>query len=199
MPQATVNNQAWSDPWTDRGLFTRAGMILGFAGALGLSAHVKFTLPFSPVPVTLQTFVVLLAGVVLGPRAAVAAVASYLAAGLLGAPVFAGGPSALCGVTAGYLLGFLPAAGVVGWLAQSGRRDLALLGMLLGMGIIYATGTVWLAAATGWSMRHAAALGVVPFVVGDALKIAAALLVSDLMRSMGHAVLFSDRPRNCGK
>jgi biotin transport system substrate-specific component len=149
-----------------------------FAMLTALAARVQFHLPFTPVPVTGQVFVVLLAGAVLGPQLGFISQVEYLAAGAAGLPVFAhgGGPAALLGPTGGYLLAFPLAAALVGALAQSNRSRLRLtLACLAGVPVIYVFGfswfTVW-TAALGEPVRVAAALSqaVAPFIFLDIAK-----------------------------
>lgn len=153
--------------------------VLAVAGSLALAVSAQVQIPLWPVPVTGQTLVVLLLGFAFGPRLAVATVATYLAEGLVGLPVFAGGAAGaavLAGPTAGYLWGFLAAAGLTGWLAERGwhrRAGTVVAGMLLGNVVIYVFGAGWLARMTG--LAGAWEAGVLPFLVGDALKIAAAV------------------------
>ena len=145
---------------------------------LALAARLEIPLPFSPVPVTAQTFAVLMIGAALGARLGAATVAAYVVVGVAGMPVFAGGAtgaSRLAGPTGGYLVGFIVAAAVVGWLAERGwtrtvPRTLA--SMAIGEAAIYAVGLVWLA-------RFSLPVGVLeaglfPFVVGDLYKVALA-------------------------
>ena len=159
-----------------------AFLVLAFSLVTALSAQIAVPLPFSPVPLTGQTFGVLLSGALLGPRLGACALLLYLAEGSLGLPFFAGGafgPARLLGPTGGYLLAYPLAAAFVGWLATRGwdRRPLLMLAaMLLGSLIIFALGAAWLARYVGAS--HALALGVWPFVPGDVLK---ALLAAGLL------------------
>jgi biotin transport system substrate-specific component len=154
------------------------------AGVAVLTAGAWLSVPFYPVPLTMQTLAVLLVGGLLGPRLGVSAVAGYLTLGLVGAPVFhggLGGLAVLAGPTGGYLLGFLPAALLMGWVAGRARgaklRDLALLaaGAMLAGAAIYAMGVPWLALFTGGSLSRAAAVGAAPFLLGDLLKTAVAV------------------------
>jgi biotin transport system substrate-specific component len=155
-----------------------------FAGSvlIALTAQLEIVLPFSPVPITGQTFGVLLAGALLGRLRGTAAVLAYLSEGLSGLPVFAGGAAGvgyIFGPTGGYLMGFLPAAFVVGWLAEHGwDRNVFLTGLSMALGsvIYFAGGLAWLSVYVGW--EHLLPLGLSPFVAGDLLKIgvAAALL-----------------------
>ncbi len=155
---------------------SRAGNVaLIFAASLfiALMAHVRLPLPFTPVPVTGQTFAVLVVGAVLGSRRGTAAVLAYLAEGLLGLPVFAGGAGLAyaLGPTGGYLLGFVAAAFLTGLLAERGgdrRFASAWVGFLLGEAAIYALGVPWLAHFVGFP--QAVAMGLLPFIVGDLAK-----------------------------
>jgi biotin transport system substrate-specific component len=136
------------------------------------------------VPMTLQTLVVLLLGAACGWRLGTAAVAAYLVEGALGLPVFAGtaaGPLYLAGPTGGFLLGFLPAVALVGWLAERGfDRSLprALGAMALGHVAIFAVGLAWLALSVG--PERAWVLGAAPFALATLLKTA---LAATLMRA----------------
>ena len=173
--------------WTKDLPLTLAQATLG-ALALALFSQIKIHLPGNPVPLTLQVLVVILLGGLLGARLALAAVAEYLALGLLGLGVFAGGASGLAtltGATGGYLIGFLAAAALCGAIYACfgkmtyGYRLLgAVLAGLLGVAVIYTTGWLWLAADLHLSLHHAFLAGVAPFIVGDIQKVclAAALL-----------------------
>jgi biotin transport system substrate-specific component len=148
--------------------------ILGFAAALAAAAQVSIPLPGTPVPLTLQPFVVVLAGLWLGPVAGAASMTLYLLAGAAGLPVFspmgAPGLARLLGPTGGYLLAYPVAAAVCGHLARGGasfaRRALA---ATAGMAVIYAGGLAQLAVLTG-SLQSAAVLGAVPFAALDLIK-----------------------------
>lgn len=149
-------------------------LVVGFAAAIGISAQIAFPLPFTPVPVTGQTFAVLLGAIVLGFGRASLGSALYLGLGLAGIPWFtwAGG-----GASMGYILGFVAAAMVVGLIADRGyaRTPTSVaLTMVLGNVIIYVFGVIVLAIVASMSATQALMAGVVPFLIGDALKIAAA-------------------------
>jgi biotin transport system substrate-specific component len=154
-------------------------LVVGFSLLTALAAQVVVPLPFTPVPLTGQSFAVLLTGALLGPRLGVLAMLAYLAEGAAGLPFFragAGGVGHLSGATAGYLLAFPAAACVTGLLAERGwdRRFLtAAAAMALGSLVILAGGWVWLTLMfrTG---AEAFWLGVAPFLPGDVLKIALA-------------------------
>lgn len=150
-----------------------------FLGTALLTASARIQIPFWPVPLTMQTFVVLLLGLACGMRLGAGTVAFYLGLGAVGLPVFAGTPAKgiglayMTGPTGGYLLGFLAAAAAVGWLAARGwdRRVLTTLAAgVIGMAVIYALGAGYL--ATLYGVEKALAAGVLPFLLGDALKIA---------------------------
>lgn len=149
-------------------------MIVAGSLAVGASAQAEIVLPFTPVPWTLQPFAVLLVGALLGARRGALALATYLGEGALGAPVFAGGAAgvgALLGPSGGYLVGFVPAAFVTGYLAERGwdRRFLSTwAAMALGSAMLFACGLPWLAQFTGWERVWAA--GLLPFLPGDLAK-----------------------------
>jgi len=159
-------------------------LILVVAGSalIAASAQVWFALPFSPVPITGQTFGVLFVASLLGRSRGAAAVLLYLAEGAAGLPVFSemkAGVPVLLGPTGGYLAGFVPGAWICGALAERGldrRIGGTILSMLLGNVAIFALGLPWLARYVGTD--HALALGFWPFLPGDVVKIglAAALL-----------------------
>jgi biotin transport system substrate-specific component len=155
-------------------------IILGTLLVAGL-AQVKIPLPFTPVPLTGQTFAVLLIGAALGSKRALGSMVLYLALGALGLPVFAGGASGvayLSGATLGYLVGFVIAAYVIGLLAERGlERSVrtSLIPFLVGTMIIYFFGVAWLSFMLG-SLSKAVAAGLLPFLIGDAIKLIAAAL-----------------------
>ncbi len=156
-------------------------MVVGFAGGVGLFAQLALKLPFTPVPITGQTFAVLLGGMALGPRRAAAGMTLYLAVGLVGMPWFAqgsGGLTALATPSFGYIVGFLVAATGIGYLASRrfDRRPLTVLAaMVAGNLVIYLFGATWLAVDRHLSAGAAISLGVAPFLLGDAIKALAAM------------------------
>ena len=152
-------------------------LVLGGSAFVGISAQVVIPLPFTPVPLTLQTFAVLLVGAALGTWRGVASMVVYAAAGTAGVPWFSAGSSGWGGASYGYILGFILAAGIVGRLAERGatRTPLRTAGlMVLGNVVIYAVGVSYLKFAIDASWATALSLGMVPFLLGDALKIALA-------------------------
>ena len=174
-----------------RPMLLKIALVTTGVGVLAASASIS--LPFYPVPMTLQTLAVLLVGGLLGPRLGVAAVTGYLALGLAGAPVFhsgLGGPLLLAGPTGGYLMGFVPAAFLMG---MAGRRSATLSGgrftklhkaaLLVGGAVaaeaaIYALGLPWLAFTTVKDAGAAVAVGLIPFLLGDIVKMAVAVMAT---------------------
>lgn len=159
---------------------TEIALVAGGVALLAASAQVVIPLPFTPVPVTGQTFAALLVGGAFGASRGLASMMVYLLVGALGAPVFAQGEGGL-GVfsmpTAGYLVGMLLAATLVGAVAERGwdRKVVPALGaMVLGSAVIYSVGVGWLALSLNVGLGKAVALGLTPFLIGDALKIALA-------------------------
>lgn len=165
-----------------------AGILL-FAALTALTARISIPLPSTPVPITLQVMAVLLAGLVLGPKAGAASQALYLASIAAGLPLDAKalGVAALVGPTAGYLIGFVPAAFASGWLAEKMPATWAgrFLAALAGVGIIYIAGTAWLATAVG-DLRSAWMLGVAPFILIDLGKALVAAAVAESGRLLSH-------------
>jgi biotin transport system substrate-specific component len=152
-------------------------VVLAVVGSLLLWASAKIQVPFYPVPITMQTAVVFLLGIAYGPRLAVATVALYILEGAVGLPVFAGTPERgiglpyILGPTGGYILSWLPAAAITGLVAERSRHWLTTgLGVLAAMIVNYALGAAWLATFVG--LEKAFTLGVLPFLLGDALKLA---------------------------
>lgn len=154
-------------------------MIMTGAALMALMAQIAIPLPFTPVPLTGQTFAVLLIGAALGAKRGAASLGLYTALGALGLPVFAAAKSGLSGPTLGYLLGFIAAAYLIGWLCERGlERSLrtSIIPFMLGTLVIYLFGAGWLAVFLRLSVNEAVAMGVTPFLIGDALKMAGAAL-----------------------
>ena len=159
-----------------------AVLVVGACLFTALLAQVKIPLGFTPVPITGQTFAVLLVGAALGSRRGAAALLLYLVAGSW-LPFYAGGASGYFWTIAsgGYIVGFVPAAFVVGWLAERGwdRRPWILLSMLAGNVILYLPGLAWLATFAPADSRWATTMewGLYPFILGDLIKLVAASLL----------------------
>ncbi|MEN8650439.1 biotin transporter BioY [Streptomyces sp. 21So2-11] len=155
-----------------------AVLVFGGAALTGVAAQIFLPVPGSPVPVSGQTFAALLVGTALGARRGFLSLALYALVGMAGVPWFAEGASGMAMPTFGYILGMLLAATVVGALARRGgdRSMLRTAGtMVLGSALIYAIGVPYLALSTGMSLSAAVAAGLVPFLIGDALKAALAM------------------------
>ncbi len=156
-----------------------------FVALIAVGAFIA--IPMGPVPIVLQNMFVLLAGLLLGPLWGLACVAVYLVIGLAGLPVFAGGTSGLgklFGPTGGYLLGYLPCVVITGGISRGLGKKPAfdILAMVMGSLIVYAAGVPWLKAVTGMSLEKALMVGMVPFLIGDALKIIAAAFIAKALR-----------------
>lgn len=153
-------------------------LVVGAAAFVGLAAQISIPLGFTPVPLTGQTFAVLLAGAALGTIRGVLSMLLYGVAGMAGVPWFADGASGFAMPSFGYILGFIAAAGLVGFLAERGWTRTAVdtaLAMVLGNVTIYVLGVIWLKfALPGTTWAGAVALGMSPFLIGDAIKIALA-------------------------
>jgi biotin transport system substrate-specific component len=162
-------------PWT--GLLADAVLVLAGTTLVALAAQVSIPLPFTPVPMTGQTFAVVLVGASLGSVRGFASLLLYWLVGVAGAPVYAQqlhGWETFMGPTGGYLLGFVVAAAVTGFLAERrwDRRLSSSLGaMLTGNVIIYLAGLPWLAAEIDTSLEGTLEAGLYPFIVGDMLKL----------------------------
>lgn len=161
-------------------------VVVGYAGLVGLSAQLSIRLPFTPVPITGQTFAVLLGGLAVGTRRGAVGMLLYLVLGLVGVPWFASGDhglSMLSSPSFGYVIGFVFAACLLGQLARLGfdRHPVTvILALVGGNAVIYLFGATWLAWRLHVGASEALSLGVTPFLLGDALKavLAAVLLPS---------------------
>lgn len=166
----------------NRAGFYDVALVIGGSLLIGLCAQVAVPLGFSPVPVTGQTFAVLMIGALFGARRGSLAVLAYIIEGAAGLPVFSmgrGGLPMLFGPTGGYLVGFVAAAYITGLLAQVGwdrRVGTTVLAMVLGNGVIYAFGLLWLCCLMGVN-KAVLVVGLYPFIVGDFLKIGLAAML----------------------
>jgi biotin transport system substrate-specific component len=188
-PQGTLAQSLW--PSASDAAPTRRWLRLGLlvlAGSILLTISAKIQVPFYPVPMTMQTFMVLALGMAYGWRLGAATVLFYLAQGAMGLPVFVGTPEKgiglayMAGPTGGYLLGFVMAAALAGWLAERGwDRNIVTtaIAMLLGNIVIYVPGLLWLGALFGWD-KPILAWGLTPFVLGDLTKLALAAVLMPL-------------------
>ncbi len=160
-----------------RTVITQIALVVGGAAFVGIAAQIAIPLPFTPVPLTLQTFAVLLTGAALGSLRGVLALTVYALAGVAGVPWFSQGSSGFGGASFGYILGFILAAYIVGRLAERGASTTVLRTaglMVVGNVVIYAIGVAWLKVSIDATWATAVSLGLTPFLIGDALKIALA-------------------------
>jgi biotin transport system substrate-specific component len=197
---------SWRDtrPWS---IVRWVVPILVFSAFTAVSGQLKVGLPFSPVLVSAQTFAVLLAGLCLGSRGGALAQLGYIGAGVIGLPVFVGGLNAwriaaggvpvIVGPTAGYLVGYVGAAFLVGHLVERGwgRQPMTLFDALaLGNLVIYACATFWLLHFVPGGIGAAIVAGVLPFLAGDFLKlILLTVTVTLVQRVLGHRLLPATR------
>lgn len=179
---------------------TRLGMpVLAclFAALISVGAYIAIPLPGTPVPIVLQNLFIMLSALLLGPAWGLAATAIYLCLGALGLPVFAGGTGGAArflGPTGGFLVGYLPAVLVMGLISGLGAkrrwwRDA--LALLAGTCLIYACGIPWLRFAIKGSWEKALSAGLIPFLPGDAIKMALALPLASRLSPLVERV----RPR----
>jgi len=164
----------------------RLGLVLAGMGVL--TAGALCSVPFYPVPLTMQTLAVLVVGGLLGPRLGVCAVAGYLALGAAGAPVFhggLGGPGVLAGPTGGYLIGFIFLALISGFFVDrfADKKWLHALGMFIGTIVLYIFGTAWLSFQSGMSFDQALTVGVIPFFPFDMIKILIAVMFGPIIKT----------------
>jgi biotin transport system substrate-specific component len=162
-------------------------MVFASLFAALMAAGAYLAIPIGPVPIVLQNMFVFMAGLLLGSRWGLASVAVYLLAGIVGLPVFAGGTGGIgriFGPTGGFLLGYLPVVFLVGRMAERLPRRMIwdVAAMITGAMVLYACGVSWLAGVSGLSLGKALALGMAPFLPGDALKIAAAVIIVRTVR-----------------
>ncbi|MDD4571308.1 MAG: biotin transporter BioY [Clostridia bacterium] len=168
-------------------IMTLVGLMVAVCG---ICAQIAIPLPFSPVPLTLQTLAIMVAAMMLGPRWGTLVMLVYVAAGSVGIPVFAqakAGIGALAGATGGFIWGFIPGAFVMGLLAGETQKDLkfskALVSALAGLAIIYCCGVIQLSLVAGLSIGQAILVGVLPYLPLEAVKILlAAKIVSSVRR-----------------
>ncbi|MCW2965492.1 MAG: BioY protein [Actinomycetia bacterium] len=158
-------------------------LALGGAALIAVAAQISISLPFTPVPITGQTFAVATTAAALGLRTGAASSFLYVAAGIIGLPVYADGGSgwhAVSGATGGYLIGFIVCALIVGWCGDRGWTSSfssTVGAMLLGETVIYTCGLLWLRHSLHTPLEKTLEYGLYPFVVGDLIKVYAAAAV----------------------
>jgi len=161
--------------------------MIAFVVFLSISALIRIPLPFTPVPVTMQTMVVFLSGVLLGPVVGMAAILSYMTLGFTGVPLFTNAGSGwlyFFGPTGGYLIGFMLASGLIGFLYRRLKSknifSLSIV-MMAGIPVIYFFGGLWLSLGYHWTVKEILTLGALPFVGPDVIKVfCAATIVQGL-------------------
>lgn len=173
--QTTIPTRVIAGAVLPRNRVTTAALVVSFALLTAIAAQIRVPLPFTPVPITGQTFAVLLSGAAMGSVAGATSQLLYLMMGLF-LPFYAGGASGWAhatGATGGFLIGFVAAAAVVGFLAER-RQDRtpvsAIPAFLTGTVVIYLIGVPWLSATLGVSWVRGIELGLAPFVIGDLAK-----------------------------
>lgn len=192
----TLASQVW--PATpEMSAFDKAlrGTVLAIVGSIAIWVSAKIQVPFYPVPMTLQTLVILFIAMSYGWRLGSLTILLYLAEGAIGLPVFAGTPEKGLGVaymmggTGGYLVGFVLGAAATGWLAERGwDRNIATtaLALLVGYVLIFAPGLLWLGTLFGWD-KPILAWGLTPFLLGGATKLALGTALTALTwKLIGH-------------
>ena len=177
MNATTVNATLAESFWSGLAASRARQVLAVLTGTLALAISARIQVPFWPVPMTMQTFVVLMIGAAFGARLAGATLVTYLIEGAIGLPVFATGTGLayMTGPTAGYLIGFLAAATLVGWFADRGHgRSVftTLISFVAGEMVIFGLGSGWLAAQFG--VEKALAGGLLPFLPGEGVKLALA-------------------------
>ncbi len=179
-----TESPAW---WIEAALVVGAGLFIA------LCARVTVPLPFTPVPLTLQNFAVLLVGLLLGSRRGVIALALYLMEGALGLPVFnpagLGGIAQVLGPTGGYLMAYPLVAFVSGWIAERGARSFlrGAAAAMAGEAVLFAGGLAWLTLWTHGSWWQAAHFGLYPFVFAEVAKVMAAAGLAARLPRLGKA------------
>lgn len=191
MSSVVINEGAWSR----RGAIRKLLVVLG--GVVLTTLAAKAQVPFWPVPMTLHTLAIMAMAVAFGPRMAVSVVLAYILAGATGLPVFSGSPERgigvayIAGPTGGYLAGYVIAAFLTGWLAQ-GRGFPGRVGaMVAGMAAVYGAGAAWLALYV--PADKIIAVGVAPFLLGDAVKIALVAVGGPFLAKVGSRLLGGSR------
>ena len=165
------------------GLAKQAGIVIGASAIIAVCARLVLPLPFTPVPLTLANFGVLLVGLALGSKRGAAAAALYLAWGAMGLPVFSpsgfGGVAQLLGPTGGYLLAYPVVAFIAGWISERGTTSFGrnLMAGVTAELVLFVSGTTWLAVMTR-SWQRAVAFGLAPFFFAEVMKVMAAAAVA---------------------
>ncbi|WP_461812459.1 biotin transporter BioY [Faecalimonas sp.] len=147
-----------------------------------------FPIPFSPVPISFATFILYLGTYTLGKKYGTISCLIYLLLGIIGLPVFSGfsgGIGKLAGPTGGYLIGYLLLAFIGGWFVENydGHVFPSAIGLILGTTLTYTFGTIWLSQQLSLSFSQGLAIGVLPYLLGDSIKIIAALIIGPILKN----------------
>ncbi|WP_461809858.1 biotin transporter BioY [Faecalimonas sp.] len=150
-------------------------------------APFAFPIPFSPVPISFATFIIYLGTYILGKKYGTISCLIYLLLGIVGLPVFSsfsGGIGKLAGPTGGYLIGYLLLAFIGGWFVENydGHVLPSAIGLILGTALTYIFGTIWLTQQMSLSFSQGLAIGVLPYLLGDSIKIIAALIIGPIIK-----------------
>lgn len=178
----TICDAIFSTTSRQAAIYRDIALVLGGSLLIAGCAQISIMTTLSPVPITGQTFAVLLVGALLGMKRGVLSTITYMCEGAIGIPVFAGGGSGIAtiiGPSGGYILGFIVASAFVGFLAQSGwdkKLTTAFLAIFIGNWLIYIPGLIWLSRYVG--LRNVIQMGLLPFIIGDIIKI---LLVASIL------------------
>ena len=183
-----------SEQKVHRRISTSTMVVVALMAAV-LCVLAPFSIPIGPIPVSLATLGLYLAVIILGRKKATAVCLMYLLIGFVGLPVFSGftgGPAKLLGPTGGYLLGYLLLTMIAGWFVDkfSEKNGLCVLGIWIGTMACYVVGTVWLAVQMEMSFQTALVIGVVPFLIGDVVKIIIAVWFGSAIRRQIHRAGF---------
>jgi biotin transport system substrate-specific component len=171
-----------------------------FTALIIVGGYISFPLPFSPIPIVLADFFVMLAGLLLGASSGGAGVGLFLFLGALGIPVFAGGKGGLAvlfGPTGGFLFGYLVCATVIGIISRKGKPSVIkdLVALAVGNLALYSIGVSWLKLISKLTWGKALALGLFPFVIGIIIKIIVILLLNKALRAFLRQALDNSSPR----
>ena len=175
-----------SEQKVHRRISTSTMVVVALMAAV-LCVLAPFSIPVGPIPISLATLGLYLAVIILGRKKATAVCLMYLLMGFIGLPVFSGfigGPAKLLGPTGGYLFGYLLITMIAGWFVDKfpGKNKLCVLGIVIGTMACYVLGTVWLAIQTEMTFQAALVIGVVPFLIGDVVKIIIAMWIGNAIR-----------------
>ncbi len=188
---------------TEEKLFSVRGMVFMAVFAAIICVAAPFSIQIGPIPITLATFACYLTGAILGARRGAVSVCVYILLGAVGLPVFSnfsGGFGALLGPTGGYLIGYIPVVIITGIFAEmnskKNRAFITVIGMILATAALYTFGTAWYMVLTGKDLITALTLCALPFIPGDAIKIACVAAISVPLKAKLNNAMFGTTKRN---